>query len=48
MHPDIAVVAVCHHWTRKAPELPKFDEKTIEACTDRQLEFERALVAIEN
>ena len=48
VHPEIAPFAVCHHWTKRPPSLPKLDEKIIEACTDRQLEFERALVSIEN
>ncbi|WP_320666733.1 metal-binding protein [Prochlorococcus sp. MIT 1307] len=48
VHPDIAPFAVCHHWTKRAPSLPKFDEKFSEVCTDRQLEFGRALVSIDN
>ena len=48
VHPDIAPFAVCHHWTKKAPSLPKLEEKSNEVCTDRQLEFGRALVSIEN
>ena len=48
MHPDIAVVAVCHHWTKKTPSLPKLEEKTTDVSTDKQLEFGRALVSLES
>ena len=48
VHSDIAPFAVCHHWTRRPPSLPKLDEKPLDVCTDRQLEFGRAFVAIEN
>jgi len=48
VHSDIAPVAVCHHWTKRAPSLPKLEEKASEVCMDRQLELGRELVSLEN
>ena len=48
VHSDISLYAVCHHWTKRPPSLPKLEEKAIPVCKDRQLEFGRAFVAIEN
>ena len=48
VHPDIATFAVCHHWTKKTPSLPKLEDKAPDVSIDRQLEFGRALVSIEN
>ncbi len=48
VHSDIASFAVCHHWTKRPPSLPKLEERVISVCKDRQLEFGRALVSIDN
>ena len=29
VHPDIAFLAVCHHWTKKTPSLPKLEEQQL-------------------
>ena len=44
VHSDIAVFALCHHWTKRAPSLPTFDDKNIDDVSDQQLEFDRDLV----
>ena len=41
---DIALVALCHHWTQTPPSLPKFNEKRSDNITDQQLELDRELV----
>ena len=47
VHPDIAPIAVCHHWTKKAPSLPKFEDTGKDLCIDKQLELGRAIACIE-
>ena len=44
MHPEIAPIAFCHHWTQRKPSLPILDEMNFESSIDRQLEFGRELV----
>ncbi|ABM79682.1 Hypothetical protein P9303_29521 [Prochlorococcus marinus str. MIT 9303] len=44
MHPELAHVALCHHWTEQAPSLPLLKEKATETQMDRQLELGRTLV----
>ncbi len=41
---DIALFAVCHHWTKRSPSLPRIKGQLIdETLMDRQLEFDREL-----
>ena len=42
---DIALIAVCHHWAKNPPSLPKFNERRLDDITDQQLELDRELVA---
>ncbi|KZR68865.1 hypothetical protein PMIT1313_02490 [Prochlorococcus marinus str. MIT 1313] len=44
VHPELAHVALCHHWTEQAPSLPLLKEKVTETQMDRQLELGRTLV----
>ena len=42
VHPEVADLAVCHHWTPRAPRLPRLP-LTNQGEFDRQLELDRAL-----
>ena len=41
VHPEVAGLVVCHHWTACAPELPPLPSRD----RDQQLELDRALVS---
>ncbi len=43
VHEDIAQFAVCHHWTKRAPSLPKIEENMFDLGVDRQLELDRSV-----
>ena len=47
VHPDIALFAVCHHWTKTPPSLPTFQDKRSDNIMDQQLELDRGLVVPE-
>ncbi len=47
VHPEIAVFALCHHWTKRPPMLPKIREGKHEPAMDKQLELGRTLVGID-
>ena len=44
VHPDLAALVVCHHWTPCAPELPALHRGDGET-RDQQLELDRDLVS---
>ena len=44
VHPEIASLAFCHHWTQRAPSLPIIEEKILEVSVDRQLELGREVM----
>ena len=43
VHSDIAAFAVCHHWTKSAPLLPKLNEGDM--SFDKQLDFGRSFAS---
>ncbi len=43
IHPGIASMVFCHHWTMREASLPLVDENDQENDIDRQLEFGRVL-----
>ena len=44
VHPEVAGLVVCHHWTPSAPELPSLQGLDGSHC-DQQLELDRELVS---
>ena len=42
VHPEVADMVVCHHWTARSPELPSLGIVGA-ARTDHQLELDRSL-----
>ena len=42
VHPEMADLAVCHHWTPRSPRLPRLHLMN-QGEFDRQLELDRAL-----
>ena len=42
VHPDVANLVVCHHWTPRSPQLPKIKLAQHQEM-DQQLELDRAL-----
>ncbi len=48
LHSDIALFALCHHWTKREPSLPKIESVTSESYPELQLEFNRSLVVNDN
>ncbi len=47
VHPEVALMACCHHWTRREPSLPMLAEKPKAGLADKQLDFERAFAVSE-
>ncbi len=47
VHSEIAPFAFCHHWTKRAPSLPRVPENLTDTAMERQLELGRALVSTE-
>ena len=48
VHNDLVTYAVCHHWTRKSPALPKLQLDKPDQAIDQQLELDRFLVLQDN
>ena len=42
VHPDVANLVVCHHWTPRSPQLPMIKLAQHQEM-DQQLELDRAL-----
>ena len=47
VHPEVSDLIVCHHWTPRAPQLPRIASIAVDDL-DRQLELSRALVEVKN
>ena len=45
IHSEISTFDFCHHWIKKEPSLPDFQEALNDQLTDRQLDFGKVLVS---
>ncbi|ABX09749.1 hypothetical protein [Prochlorococcus marinus] len=48
VHPDIAQLAFCHHWSTKEPILPNLAERERDLQSDTQLDFSQAFSILNN